>query len=36
VPYRARRMYNREQTPQVVGAAKERVLVRYTEGVSSN
>jgi len=21
-------MYNREQTPQVVGAAKERVLVR--------
>jgi hypothetical protein len=28
VPYRARRMYNREQTPQVVGAAKERVLVR--------
>jgi len=28
VPYRARRMYNREQTPQVVGPAKDRVLVR--------
>lgn len=31
VPYRARRMYNREQTPQVVGAAKNQVLVRHAE-----
>lgn len=29
VPYRARRMFNREQTPQVVGADKGQVLVRY-------
>ena len=36
VPYRARRMYNREQTPEVVGQAKNRVLVRYTEVDPSN
>lgn len=30
VPYRARRLHNREQTPQIIGTAKEeRVLVRY-------
>lgn len=29
VPYRARRMHNREQTPQVVGQNKDRELVRY-------
>jgi hypothetical protein len=28
VPYRASRMYNREQTPQVTGRAIDRVLVR--------
>jgi len=33
VPYRARRMHNREQTPQVVGRAKDRVLVRYEESM---
>ena len=31
VPYRTRRMYNREQTPQVVGRAKDRVLVQYEQ-----
>lgn len=29
VPCRARRMYNREQTPQVVGPDKNRILVQY-------
>jgi uncharacterized caspase-like protein len=33
VPYRAQRTYNREQTPQVVGQARNRVLVRYAEEV---
>jgi tetratricopeptide (TPR) repeat protein/uncharacterized caspase-like protein len=36
VPYRARRMYNREQTPQVVGQTKNRVLVRYDDNRPSN
>ncbi|MFB6280295.1 MAG: caspase family protein [Salinibacter sp.] len=36
VPYRARRMYNREQTPQVVGPAKDRVLVRYGPSETQN
>lgn len=31
VPYRARRMYNREQTPQVIGEDLDRVLVRYSD-----
>jgi len=29
VPYRARRLHNREQTPQIVGADQTRVLVQY-------
>ncbi len=29
VPYRARRMFSREQTPQVVGADKSQVLIQY-------
>ncbi len=29
VPYRARRMFNREQDPQVVSPDKDRVLVQY-------
>lgn len=29
VPYRARRMHNREQTPQVIGQNMDQVLVQY-------
>lgn len=29
VPYRAQRMHSRNQTPQVIGQDKDRVLVRY-------
>jgi hypothetical protein len=36
VPYRARRMYNREQTPQVVGQDKDRALVRYDAKTPQN
>ncbi len=32
VPYRAQRIHGREQTPQVTGQTKDRVLVRYKEG----
>lgn len=31
VPYRARRMFNRDQTPQVIGGNKDQVLVQYEE-----
>lgn len=36
VPYQARRMYNREQVPQVVGQNKDRVLVQYEETLPSS
>lgn len=36
VSYRARRMHNREQTPQLVGQNKDRVLVRYNETPPAN
>lgn len=36
VPYRARRLHSREQTPQVVGQDKGRTLVRYEKEIPAN
>jgi hypothetical protein len=36
VPYRARRLHGREQTPQVLGQAKDRTLVRYEKEVPAD
>ncbi len=36
VPYQARRMYSREQVPQVVGQNKDRTLVQYEEALPSS